>query len=208
MQRGEQPDPVPVRRSIRLQGYDYAQAGAYVITVCTAARRCCLCDIAGTAVNLTQAGRIVAEEWARTAELRSEVSLDEFVVMPNHVHGIVVLSPTVGATRRVALGRGSASPLRSGASPGSLGAIVGQFKAASARRINALRGTNGQMFWQRGFYEHVIRNQADLEAVRTYIADNPLQWALDRENPERGQPQTRRSERAIGVSGTGASEET
>ncbi|MGD1146896.1 MAG: transposase [Thermoanaerobaculaceae bacterium] len=208
MKRGELSDSVPVRRSTRLHGYDYAQAGAYFITVCTAARRCCLCDIAGTAISLTRAGRIVAEEWARSAELRPEVSLDGFVVMPNHVHGVLVLSPTVGATRRVAPGRGSASPLRSGASPGSLGTIVGQFKAASARRINALRGTHGRVFWQRGFYEHVIRNQGDLEAIRTYIADNPLQWALDRENPERGQLEARQSGKVIGSREPGTWEKT
>ena len=188
MQRREEPDPGPVRRSMRLPGYDYAQGGAYFITVCTAARRCCLGEIAGTTVRLTAAGRIVAEEWVRTAELRPGVSLDEFVVMPNHVHGVLVLLPSVGATRRVAPGRGGASPLRSGASPGSLGAIVGQFKAASARRVNALRGTSGHAFW-RGFYEHVIRNQADLEAIRTYTLNNPLQWALDRENPGGGRPE-------------------
>ena len=208
MQRGEFPDCAPVRRSTRLHGYDYAQAGAYFITVCTAARRCCLCDIAGTAISLTPAGRIVAAEWARSAELRPEVGFDGFVVMPNHVHGVLVLSPTVGATRRVAPGRGSASPLRSGATPGSLGAIVGQFKAASARRINALRGTPGWVFWQRGFYEHVIRNQGDLEAIRTYIADNPPQWALDRENPERGQPEARQSGKVIGSREPGTWEKT
>ena len=207
-QARQQSEAVSARRSLRLRGYDYAQAGAYFVTICTAARKCCLCEIAGTAVNLTPVGRIVAEEWVRTAELRPKVGLDEFVVMPNHLHGIVVLSQTVGATRRVAPGRGSASPLRSGVSPGSLGAIVGQFKAASACRINALCGTSGRAFWQRGFYEHMIRDEADLEATRTYIANNPLQWALDRENPVSSHPQTRRFEEAMPVSRTHAPEET
>jgi putative transposase len=206
MQREEQPDSVPVRRSIRLHGYDYARAGAYFVTVGTAARRCCLCEIAGTAVNLTPAGRIVAQEWVRTGEVRPEIGFDELVVMPNHVHGVLVLSPTVGATRRVALGRGSASPLRSGVTPGSLGAIVGQFKAASARRVNALRGTSGG-FWQRGFDEHVIRNDADLDAIRRYIANNPLQWAVDRESPESGHPQRDQFGDAMAVLGPRASEE-
>ena len=206
MQREEQPDSVPVRRSMRLYGYDYAQSGAYFVTVRTAARRCCLCEIAGTAVDLTPAGRIVAQEWVRTGEVRPEIGLHEFVVMPNHVHGVLILSPTVGATRRVALGRGCASPLRSGVPPGSLGAIVGQFKAASARRVNALHGTS-EGFWQRGFYEHVIRNEADLDAIRRYIANNPLQWALDRENPESGHPRRGQFGDAMAALGPHASEE-
>ncbi|MFI5168299.1 MAG: transposase [Thermoanaerobaculales bacterium] len=154
------------------------------MTVCTADRRNRLGEIADGCVRLWTDGRIVAEEWTRSAVLRPNLNLEAFVVMPNHLHGIVWLTGGAGATRRVAPGRGSASPLRSGASPGSVGAIIGQFKAAAARRINALRGTPGRSFWQRGFYERVVRNDTELAAMRTYIANNPLQWALDRENPE------------------------
>ncbi len=202
-QRRAEPEAAPARHSLRLPGCDYAQSGAYFVTVCTARRRCCLAEADNGAVRLTPIGSIVAEEWTRSATLRPEVILDEFVVMPNHLHGIVVLLQTVGATRRVAPGRGSASPLPSGAAAGSLGAIVGQFKAASARRINALRGTRGEAFWQRGFYEHVIRNAADLDATGAYIVNNPLQWALDRENPQSCHSARPQVSEAMSVAGWG-----
>ena len=109
----------------------------------------------------------------------AHVELDVSVVMPNHIHGIIILNESVGATH--------ASPLRNargiGQVPGSLSAIVGSFKSASSRRINQLRGTPGTPVWQRGFYDHVIRNDEDLARIREYIATNPLRWSLDEENP-------------------------
>ena len=162
------------RRSIRLPGYDYSQPGMYFVTICVEEKKCLLGEVIKGEMVVNEYGRIVQEEWYRSVEIRHEVQLDEFVVMPNHLHGIVVL---VGATGR--------SPLRlkPGPSPRSLGSFVGGFKSATTTRINDLRGTHGIPLWQRNYYEHVIRNEDDLHRIREYIQTNPLRWELDRENP-------------------------
>jgi REP element-mobilizing transposase RayT len=158
------------RRSIRLKGFDYAQPGAYFVTVCAWRRNALFGRIAGGRARLNALGRIVAEEWVRTERVRPEVSVDAFVVMPDHVHGIIVI------TERNPRARDGRDQTRSGPGPGSLGAIVGQFKTAAARRINALRQTPGQPVWQRGFYERIVRDPAALDNIRRYIADNPIRW--------------------------------
>lgn len=169
------------RRSIRLRGYDYRQPGAYFVTVCTWNRECILGEIVDGAVRLNAWGEIVWEEWFRTAQVRPNVVLyeDEFVVMPNHIHGIIwiVGNGDVGAQRRCAPTGKSINVL-----PGSLGAIVRAFKSITTKRINALRGTPGAPIWQRNYYEHMIRDEQSLNRIREYIATNPLRWHLDREN--------------------------
>ena len=122
-------------------------------------------------------GQIVQQEWPRTGEIRREVRLDEFVVMPNHLHGIVFIDAVVPATRR-AHGR---APLRRG--PRSLGSLIAGFKSAVTKRINIGRGTPRFPVWQRNYYEHVIRDENDLTRVCEYIGNNPLKWALDENNP-------------------------
>ena len=170
------------RRSVRLPGHDYSSAGAYFLTICTHQREAPLGEIVNDEMVLSDSGRIVAQEWERTGALRSCATLDEFVVMPNHVHGIIMItdggSSSVGAQRAAPLPP-DAIP-RNDVQPRSLGAIVRGFKSAVTKRINALRGTP---FWQRGYYEHIIRNDRELRAIRQYIADNLLKWALDSENP-------------------------
>ena len=122
-------------------------------------------------MRLSPVGRIVAEEWTRTRVARPHVVTDAFVVMPDHVHGILILTDhDWGPGLRVA----RAGP--SGPASGSVGAIVGQFKSVVTKRINALRRTPRGVVWQRGYYEHVIRHQAALERIRQYIADNPARW--------------------------------
>ena len=168
------------RRSIRLKDYNYAQAGAYFITVCTQHHACLLGDIQDDRVILTDAGRIVAEEWIKTAELRDNVSLDAWVVMPNHFHGILYLSDIRrGTARRAPTSEYFGRPV-----PGSLPTIIRAFKSATTQRINQWRRTPGARLWQRNYYEHVIRDDADLNRIRQYITDNPLHWALDREHPD------------------------
>jgi len=128
-------------------------------------------------------GKIVREEWFRTAEIRPNVVLydHEFVVMPNHIHGIiriVDLPADVGAQRRCA----PTDDERPHVPPGSLGAIVRAFKSAATKRINVLRKTPGKPVWQRNYYEHIVRNEKTLDAIRRYIVYNPLRWHLDRYN--------------------------
>jgi len=189
------------RRSIRLPGYDYAQPGAYFVTICTKDRLCLFGEVVDGEMRLNNIGRVVKEGWFRSADIRQEVQLfpDEFVVMPNHVHGIIWIindDDDVGATRRVAPTRWVAhrvgatrrvaptDPPRGPAS-GSIGAIIGQFKSITTKRINALRDMPGAPVWQRNYYEHIIRDERSLHRIREYIATNSLRWHLDRENPDR-----------------------
>jgi putative transposase len=113
------------------------------------------------------------------------VLLDEFVVMPNHVHGIIVIMPThaVGATHASPLQNDDTPTRPRGPQRQSVGSIVGSFKSAATKRINEQRGTPGAPVWQRDYFEHIIRNDESLNRIREYILNNPLQWALDRENP-------------------------
>lgn len=174
------------RRSIRLQGYDYTAEGAYFLTICAHEREPLFGEVVGAEARLNACGEIVAEEWRRTAVVRPNVALDAFVVMPNHIHAILILkngmhvSSAVGATRRVA----TAAPVpvrgnRPSLSSQSLGAVVGQFKSLAAKRINVLRQTPRAPVWQRNYYERVIRDDTELNGIRLYVADNPVNWTED-----------------------------
>ncbi|MBC7263399.1 MAG: transposase [Chloroflexi bacterium] len=171
------------RRSIRLKGYDYTQPGAYFITLVAHQHEMLFGEVVDGEMILSEYGRIVAEEWERTALVRPYVQLDEFVVMPNHIHGIVwIVDDAVGATRRVAP---TANGYPTGLVSKSLGAIVAQFKSIVTKRIAKTRGAPGTPVWQRNYWEHIIRNEAALDRIREYILTNPLRWVLDRENPDR-----------------------
>lgn len=130
---------------------------------------------------LNDAGRIVAEEWLRTAGIRREIDLDEWVVMPNHIHGIVVISGR--GDRPVAPTLGESSPGRAGPTPKSLGALVAGFKSAATQRVNAMRSTPGRTIWQRNYHERIVRDDNELNRIREYIVRNPAQWEMDRDNP-------------------------
>jgi REP element-mobilizing transposase RayT len=180
------------RRSIRLPEYDYA-SGAYFVTICTARRACLFGDVMDGRVRLSPSGRIVAEEWERSASVRPTIGIGAFVVMPNHLHGIVTIrdgEPSVGAHSNApqegALLRAPtvAEPTRR--APRTLGSFVGAFKGAATRRINALRDTPGEPVWQRNYYEHVIRDEEDYVRICAYIEDNPRRWAEDEYHPDRG----------------------
>ena len=167
------------RRSIRLKEYDYSQPGAYFVTVCTWRRENLFGDVVDGEVRLNERGHIVKECWNEIPEHFPQVELDAFVVMPNHIHGIIVIkgNDDVGATH--------ASPLRrkSGPPPRSLGAMVGSFKSAAARRIHVESGETS--IWQRSYYERVIRDEKEWDLIRRYIEANPQNWEHDVENPTR-----------------------
>jgi len=184
--------PRPNRRSIRLRGYDYTYPGAYFVTLCTLGRACLFGDVVDGKMRLNAAGRIVRQCWQQIPTHFPNAALDDFVVMPNHVHGIIVLTDTnvVGATHASPQPHENASPARPhGPQRRSVASIVGSFKSAVARRINALRDTPGASFWQRNYYEHIIRDDESLNRIRQYILDNPMRWAMDRENPATVQPE-------------------
>ena len=129
---------------------------------------------------INRIGQIVADEWWKTPVLRPNIELDEFVVMPNHFHGIVAIVEGRGTARRAPTPERFGTPVS-----GSLPTIVRSFKSAVTSHVNTLRGIPGASPWQRNYHEHVIRNENDLHRIREYIQTNPLRWELDRENPER-----------------------
>lgn len=190
------------RRSIRLKGYDYTQPGAYFITLCTQNREHLFGAVVEGEMRLNAWGKIAREEWFTTARLRPYVRLDEreFVVMPNHVHGIIWIvdddddgdnvggNTIVGAQRRCAPTVATTTIQSINVAPGSLGAIVRAFKSAVTQRINAARGTPGAPVWQRNYYERIVRDETALANIRAYILANPLRWTGDRENPATAAP--------------------
>ena len=166
------------RRSIRLRGYDYTQPGTYFATICVRERECVLGNILDREMVLSDLGQIAAESWQWLAKQYPYVTLDAWVVMPNHLHGIVIINDDDG--RRGASRCAPTSP----AKRKPLGQLIGAFKTVSTKRINQIRGNAGTPFWQRGFYEHIIRNSRELTAIQQYTADNPVKWQLDRDNPQ------------------------
>ena len=166
------------RRSIRLKGYDYSQAGAYFVTICAQNRQCLFGDIADGKMVLNKYGKIVADEWKKTAEIRREIELDEWIVMPNHFHAIVVMTDPVGAIHELPLQMSQKQRRKM-----TLPKLIGRFKMLSSKRINKLRNTPGTKLWQRNYYEHIICNDDELHCTREYIINNPLKWESDKENP-------------------------
>lgn len=166
------------RRSIRLKDYDYTQAGAYFITLCVENRACVLGDVIDGEMQLSPSGAIVADAWEWLAQQYPYVAIDEYVVMPNHFHGIIVVdAPTVGAVREPPNEPPTSPPRK------PLGRLIGAFKTVSTKRINELNTTPGISFWQRNYYEHIIRHENALDRIRGYIIRNPMKWAIDRQNP-------------------------
>ena len=160
--------------TIRLSGYDYSRTGAYFVTTCTHGRADLFGKIVKNEMRLNVYGRMVQEVWNGLPGHYPHVALDAFVIMPNHVHGIVVL---VGAGFKPAPTPNPAHIPRHG-----LPEIVRAFKTFSARQINQLRHTPGIPVWQRNYYEHIIRNKAALNRIRQYVRANPAHWGKDREN--------------------------
>ena len=168
------------RRSIRLKGYDYTQPGAYFVTICTHQQACLFGEVSGESIALNPLGQVVEDEWLRTTTVRPNVVLDKFVIMPNHVHGIIMIAKHGrGTMHRAPTTERFGKPVS-----GSLPTIVRAFKRAATKRINHLRGTPGLPVWQRNYYEHIIRDDAGLNRIREYIVYNPQRWHLDRYNPD------------------------
>ncbi len=165
----------PHRRSIRLKGFDYSSPAAYYVTICTREKQCLFGEIIRDQMRMNEYGRKIHEEWWRSEKVRPGIKLDAWVVMPNHVHGVVMMLEPAPVGAHVG------APLQR--RPRSLSSFVAQFKASAARRINALRGTPGATIWQRNYYEHIVRSEDELNRIREYITTNPLRWASDPENP-------------------------
>lgn len=163
------------RKSIRLKAYDYSQPGGYFVTICTKDRENLFGEISDGKMIQNEYATILRRCWEDLPHHYPNIELDAFVVMPNHVHGIVIilddfpvgegLKPSPTSTKRY-----------------SLTEIVRAFKTFSARRINEMRNTPGTPIWQRNYFEHIIRNESSLNRIREYIVTNAERWEFDQEN--------------------------
>jgi len=189
------------RRSLRLKGYDYSQQGAYFITICTQNREYLFGDVVDGDIILNEFGEIVKYTWFDLPNHIGNIALDDFIVMPNHIHGIIII---VGAGPRPAQNKkpiqnGQRADLeradleragleRAGLEPAptrdfGLSEIVRQLKTFSAKRINRIRNMTGFPVWQRNYYDHIIRDEDEMKQIREYIHTNPQNWDIDIENP-------------------------
>jgi putative transposase len=174
------------RRSIRLKGYDYSQAGAYFVTMVTQDRECQFGEVAEDNFRPDSAGEMIARWWQELPNKFPSVELDECVIMPNHFHGIIVIVEDKGSKE----GEHGGSPQQRPHAP--LSQIIQWFKTMTTNEyIRGVKQCGWPQFrgklWQRNYYEHVIRGESELELIRKYIAENPVKWALDQENPFRQQ---------------------
>lgn len=179
-------DPVKHRRhSIRLKGYDYTSEGAYFVTIVTQGRECLFGEIVDGEMYLSNYGEIIQKWWIEIPIYFPNVKTGVFIIMPNHIHGIIfitderrgeVISPRCDSSTM----GGDTSPLRKP----TLGQIVGYFKYQSTKEMNEADNIGIiTKFWQRNYYEHIIRNEKELQQKIDYILDNPSRWKNDEENP-------------------------
>ncbi len=151
------------RQSIRLNGYDYLTSGAYFITICTHDRECLFGDIVNETMGFNTVGDIARSHWQQLSQHHSNIIIDESVVMPNHLHGMIILESSMGSKK-------------------SISEIIRGFKTFSAKAINKERGLRGVPVWQRNYYDRIIRDELELDRVRQYIINNPRNWDADKNN--------------------------
>lgn len=189
------------RRSIRLKGYDYSQAGAYYFTIVAQHRACLFGNVVNGEMNLNDAGEMLWAQWEALPERFPHVELDEFIVMPNHGHGILVITdkafdnPRRGAplwSPEMGQAQGTAPTVPTGDNQRhdpTLGNILGAWKSiVTGEYIKGVHHKNWQPFerklLQRDYWEHIIRNERELNAIREYIINNPANWENDDQNPK------------------------
>lgn len=170
------------RKSPRLRDYDYSQAGAYFVTICTHLRKHLFGKVHEDEVHLSDFGQVALNRWQDLPNHYANIHLDDFVIMPNYIHGIIfLLDFQLAESRRQAVGDGLQTTLYE--TPllkrHALPEIIREFKTYSARRINDLRESTGIPVWQRSFHDHIIRNEEDLNRIRGYIQTNPSRWTAD-----------------------------
>jgi putative transposase len=213
------------RKSIRIKGYDYSQNGAYFVTICTHNKLCLFGQVESGKMVLNKLGLLVENIWREISKHYESVLIDEFVIMPNHIHGIIWLddrraqlgvmnhAPTpmmndVNVAARLGVINHAPTQMANDANVGAqfiapeinitaqfiapktreaqptLGEVVRAFKARASQASKTIRSNDSKALWQRNYYEHVARNEPDLQVIREYINNNPKQWHLDRENPD------------------------
>ncbi len=167
----------------RLSHWNYAWPSMYYVTICTIDRICCLGDIRDGNVYLSEIGKIVFDEWLKTQTLRPYIELDDFIIMPNHLHGIIVIKDNdLGDLNRRDTARHVSTVRKFGYSqPKSLSSIIGSFKSAVSKKCHE---NNLDFYWQTNYYEHIIKNDEDYARIKEYIALNPINWEFSKNNPK------------------------
>lgn len=160
------------RKSIRLKEYNYANKGAYYITICTHERKCLFGKVIDGKIKLSEGGKIVNDNWIRLPKRFPNIEICDYIIMPNHIHGVIMINGSAICNRATI----KVAP--------TLGNIIGAFKSITTNEyINNIINQNWPQFnkrlWQRNYYEHIIRNETDLYCIRKYIENNPLQWKQD-----------------------------
>ena len=166
------------RKSIRLKDFDYSRNGYYFVTICTNDRKCLFGEIVDGQMRMNACGVIVKNEWLNTSKIRFNVELDQLMVMPNHIHGIIKITDHA---RRGVLQYAPIQQLRSPSQ--TIGSIIRGFKSSVTKQINILRKAQNIPIWQRNYYEHIVRDENDLHRIHEYIKNNPLNWYDDKNNP-------------------------
>jgi REP element-mobilizing transposase RayT len=164
------------RRAMRLKGYDYSLPGMYFVTICVRERECALGEILNGNLYLSEFGEIAFNFWEPVTQHFPNVIIDQFIVMPNHVHAIIHICEGKKPTLNQELTEHRSSP--------TLGNIIGYYKYQTTKQINQIGENVGTPFWQERFYDHIIRNDEELNATREYIVSNPLKWELDIDHPD------------------------
>jgi REP element-mobilizing transposase RayT len=181
----------PKRKSIRLHGYDYSQPGGYFITVCINDRTQRLFgDVQNGAMALNEMGEYVRQYWLDIPNHFPNTKLDEYVIMPNHVHGIITIIDPGGITpplqqkckTEIQYGRDDRAPTEKPTKKPTVGMMMAYFKYQSTTRINAKPPGIIQKIWQRGYFDHIVRNRKSLFFIRKYIQNNPINWERDKDN--------------------------
>ena len=171
------------RRSIRVGGFDYASPGAYFVTIATQQRKCLFGDVHNGEVIRSPAGNMINDAWLELQVQFPAIDVDSFVVMPNHLHGILHISEQSDPVGAPLVGARSATQRRV-----TVGNVVGAYKSlTTVKYAERVKNSNWDPFsgrlWQRNYYEHILRDEESLDRIRDYIIGNPLMWESDRENP-------------------------
>ncbi|HLP87893.1 MAG TPA: transposase [Nostocaceae cyanobacterium] len=171
------------RHTIRLKNYHYTQPGAYFITICTKAKQCLFGNVINGKMQLNYLGQIAFNCWQEIPKHYSNTELDVFVIMPNHLHSILLITEIVGTWQcHVQPPRQFSKPVS-----GSISTIIGNYKSAVSKQINLILKTKGQSIWQTNYYEHIVRNEESFNSIREYILNNPQTWEEDPENTQNEQ---------------------
>jgi putative transposase len=185
------------RQSIRLKGYDYGQEGAYFVTICVQDRKCLFGDIMNGEMRLNNVGNMIRENLEELSKRFKSIFIDEYIIMPDHLHGILIIQENIGASlvdapvddqidTRLNNKRAGTRP-----APTKIGLadVIGSFKSITTHKyINGVYNSNWPPFnkrlWQRNYYEHIIRNEDEYYRIKKYIIENPSKWNNNNHNPE------------------------